>query len=359
MRGKQVMSKETPLLPADYGQWLTEIKGRVLAARQKAALAANAELISLYWHIGRDILERQAAQGWGSKVIDRLGRDLREAFPEMKGFSTRNLKYMRAFAEAWSDFEIVQRVAAQLPWFHLCTLIDKVKIPQQREWYLQQAIAQAWSRTTLEIHIKNRLHERQGQAVTNFTARLPAPTSALAQETLKDPYLFDFLGLGEEAHERDIEQALVQHITRFLLELGSGFAFVGRQYRLEVNGDEFFIDLLFYHTRLKCYVVVELKATAFKPEHAGQLNFYLAAVDAQIKAPDDHPTIGLLLCKTQNRLVAEYALSGIDKPIGIAEYELVRALPEPLVTNLPTVEQLESELSDWQDEDGQVSGISG
>ena len=353
------MSKGTPLLPADYGQWLTEIKGRVLATRQKAALAANAELVSLYWHIGRDILERQAAQGWGSKVIDRLGRDLREAFPEMKGFSTRNLKYMRAFAEAWSDFEIVQRVAAQLPWFHLCTLIDKVKIPQQREWYLQQAIAQAWSRTTLEIHIKNRLHERQGQAVTNFTARLPASTSALAQETLKDPYLFDFLGLGEEAHERDIEQALVQHITRFLLELGSGFAFVGRQYRLEVNGDEFFIDLLFYHTRLKCYVVVELKATAFKPEHAGQLNFYLAAVDAQIKAPDDHPTIGLLLCKTQNRLVAEYALSGIDKPIGIAEYELVRALPEPLVTNLPTVEQLESELSDWQDEDGQVSGISG
>lgn len=353
------MSKGTPLLPADYGQWLTEIKGRVLATRQKAALAANAELVSLYWHIGRDILERQAAQGWGSKVIERLGRDLREAFPEMKGFSTRNLKYMRAFAEAWSDFEIVQRVAAQLPWFHLCTLIDKVKIPQQREWYLQQAIAQAWSRTTLEIHIKNRLHERQGQAVTNFTARLPASTSALAQETLKDPYLFDFLGLGEEAHERDIEQALVQHITRFLLELGSGFAFVGRQYRLEVNGDEFFIDLLFYHTRLKCYVVVELKATAFKPEHAGQLNFYLAAVDAQIKAPDDHPTIGLLLCKTQNRLVAEYALSGIDKPIGIAEYELVRALPEPLVTNLPTVEQLESELSDWQDEDGQVSGISG
>ena len=211
----------------------------------------------------------------------------------------------------------------------------------------------------MEIHIRNRLHERQGQALTNFTARLPAPTSALAQETLKDPYLFDFLGLGEEAHERDIEQALVRHITRFLLELGSGFAFVGRQYRLEVNGDEFFIDLLFYHIRLKCYVVVELKATAFKPEHAGQLNFYLAAVDAQIKAEDDNPTIGLLLCKTQNRLVAEYALSGMDKPIGIAKYELVRALPEPLVTNLPTVEQLESELSDWQDENGQVSGIFG
>lgn len=353
------MGKEMAMMPADYGQWLADIKNRVLTARHKAALAVNAELVSLYWHIGRDILQRQAAQGWGSKVIDRLGRDLREAFPEMKGFSTRNLKYMRAFAEAWTDFEIVQQVAAQLPWFHLCTLIDKVKDTQQREWYLKQAIVQGWSRTTLEVHIKNRLHERQGKAVTNFAARLPASTSALAQETLKDPYLFDFLSLGEDAQEREIENALVQHITRFLLELGNGFAFVGRQYRLEVNGDEFFIDLLFYHTRLKCYVVVELKATAFKPEHAGQLNFYLAAVDAQIKAPDDHPTIGLLLCKTQNRLVAEYALSGIDKPIGIAEYELVRALPEPLVTNLPTVEQLENELSDWQEARDELSGNSG
>ena len=353
------MSKETPLLPADYGQWLAEIKGRVLAARQKAALAANAELVSLYWRIGRDILERQAAQGWGSKVIDRLGRDLREAFPEMKGFSRANLLYMRAFAEAWTDEQIVQQAVGQLPWGHNVLLLNRVKNTEARLFYVRKALAESWSRATLEIHIKNRLHERQGQAVTNFTARLPAPTSALAQETLKDPYLFDFLGLGEEAHERDIEQALVQHITRFLLELGSGFAFVGQQYRLEVNGDEFFIDLLFYHTRLKCYVVVELKATAFKPEHAGQLNFYLAAVDAQVKAEDDNPTIGLLLCKTQNRLVAEYALSGIDKPIGIAEYELVRALPEPLVANLPTVEQLESELSDWQDEDGQVSGISG
>lgn len=237
-------------------------------------------------------------------------------------------------------------------------MLNRIKEQEARLFYVQKAIAENWSRTTLEVHIKNRLHERQGKAVTNFAVRLPAPTSALAQETLKDPYLFDFLSLGEDAQEREIENALMQHITRFLLELGNGFAFVGRQYRLEVNGDEFFIDLLFYHTRLKCYVVVELKATAFKPEHAGQLNFYLAAVDAQIKAPDDHPTIGLLLCKTQNRLVAEYALSGIDKPIGIAEYELVRALPEPLVTNLPTVEQLENELSDWQEERDELSGNS-
>ena len=353
------MGKEMAMMPADYVQWLADIKNRVSAARHKAALAVNAELVSLYWHIGRDILQRQAAQGWGSKVIDRLGRDLREAFPEMKGFSRANLLYMRAFAEAWTDFEIVQQSVGQLPWGHNVLLLNRIKEQEARLFYVQKAIAENWSRATLEVHIKNRLHERQGKAVTNFAARLPAPTSAWAQETLKDPYLFDFLSLGEDAQEREIENALMQHITRFLLELGNGFAFVGRQYRLEVNGDEFFIDLLFYHIRLKCYVVVELKATAFKPEHAGQLNFYLAAVDAQIKAPDDHPTIGLLLCKTQNRLVAEYALSGIDKPIGIAEYELVRALPEPLVTNLPTVEQLENELSDWQEARDELSGNSG
>lgn len=352
------MGKEMAMMPADYVQWLADIKNRVSAARHKAVLAVNAELVSLYWHIGRDILQRQAAQGWGSKVIDRLGRDLREAFPEMKGFSRANLLYMRAFAEAWTDFEIVQQSVGQLPWGHNVLLLNRIKEQEARLFYVQKAIAENWSRATLEVHIKNRLHERQGKAVTNFAARLPAPTSALAQETLKDPYLFDFLSLGEDAQEREIENALMQHITRFLLELGNGFAFVGRQYRLEVNGDEFFIDLLFYHTRLKCYVVVELKATAFKPEHAGQLNFYLAAIDAQVKAPDDHPTIGLLLCKTQNRLVAEYALSGIDKPIGIAEYELVRALPEPLVTNLPTVEQLENELSDWQEERDELSGNS-
>jgi predicted nuclease of restriction endonuclease-like (RecB) superfamily len=231
------------------------------------------------------------------------------------------------------------------------TLLTKLEDPAQREWYAMQAVQQGWSRTTLELHIRNRLQQRQGAAVTNFDARLPAPHSALARETLKDPYLFDFLGLGDEAQEREIESGLVRHITRFLLELGAGFAFVGRQFRLEVAGDEFFIDLLFYHTRLKCYVVVELKAGAFKPEHAGQLNFYLAAVDAQVKAPDDKPTIGLLLCRQQNRLVAEYALSGIDKPIGVAEYQLLRDLPEPLTGSLPSIEQIEAELSgDVQDE---------
>ena len=339
------MNGKSAAIPMDYAEWLAAIKARVATARQRAALAANAELIQLYWQIGRDILQRQSTQGWGSKVIERLARDLREAFPEMKGFSARNLKYMRAFAEAWPDAEFVQQPAAQLPWFHLCTLIDKLNDPALRLYYADLARTEGWSRTTLELNIRNRLHERQGQAVTNFDARLPAPHSELAHETLKDPYLFDFLGLGNEAQEREIENALVRHIIKFLLELGNGFAFVGRQFRLEVEGDEFFADLLFYHTRLKCYVVVELKATAFKPEHAGQLNFYLTTVDKQVKAPDDKPTIGLLLCKTKKRTVAEYALSGIDKPIGVAEYQLVRALPEPLVTSLPTVEELESELS--------------
>ena len=232
-----------------------------------------------------------------------------------------------------------------MPWFHIVTLLTQVRDSDERAWYARQAVDQAWSRDTLTSQIRSRLHQRQGAALTNFDRRLPAPQAGLATQILKDPYRFDFLGLGDEAHERDIENALVRHITRFLLELGAGFAFVGRQYRLEVDGEEFFIDLLFYHTRLKCHVVVELKATAFKPEHAGQLNFYLAAVDAQVKAPDDKPTIGLLLCKTKKRLVAEYALSGIDKPMGVAEYQLVKALPEPLDTCLPTIEALEEELS--------------
>lgn len=342
----------TPL-PAEltgYADWLAEIKQRVTAARQRAALAANAELVTLYWHIGHEILQRQTTQGWGSKVIDRLARDLRIAFPEMKGFSARNLKYMRFFAEHCPEQRFGQQPAAQLPWFHIVTLLTQLDTDEERAWYATRAVQQGWSRTNLSLAIKRHDHARLGQAVTNFANRLPAPHSDLAHETLKDPYLFDFLGLDDEAHEREIENALVRHITRFLLELGTGFAFVGQQYRLEVAGEEFFIDLLFYHTRLKCYVVVELKAVAFRPEHAGQLNFYLSAVDAQIKAPDDKPTIGLLLCKSQNRLVAEYALSGIEKPIGVAEYELVRTLPERLVTNLPTVEQLESELGTLPEE---------
>jgi len=359
-------------LPADYGNWLASLKSRIQGARQRALLSANAEQIRLYHDIGRDILERQSREGWGAKVIDQLSTDLRAAFPGMKGLSATNLKYMKFFAEHCPNRQFVQQSAAQipalpigqqsadqlasasgmvqtlpdqLPWFHIVTLLTMLTDPTLREWYAIQAIQHAWPRDTLTVQIKNQLHLRQGLAITNFDQRLASPQAGLATEILKDPYHFDFLGLGDEAHERDIENALIRHITRFLLELGAGFAFVGRQFQLIVGGDEFFLDLLFYHIRLKCYVVVELKAQAFKPEHAGQLNFYLSAVDAQVKAPDDKPTIGLLLFKTQNRLVAEYALSGIEKPIGVAEYQLVRALPEPLDTSLPSIEQIEAELS--------------
>jgi predicted nuclease of restriction endonuclease-like (RecB) superfamily len=252
---------------------------------------------------------------------------------------------MAFFAQYCPDGQIGQQPVAQLPWFHVVTLLTKLDSPTEREWYAQQTVLHGWSRSTLELNIKSRLQQRQGSAVTNFVTRLPAADSALAQETLKNPYLFDFLGLGHDAQEREIEDGLIRHITRFLLELGAGFAFVGPQFRLEDGGDEFFIDLLFYHIRLKRYVVVELKATAFKHEHASQLNFYLAAVDAQIKAEDDNPTIGLLLCKQQNRLVVEYALSGIDKPIGVAEYQQLRDLPETLGGKLPSIAEIEAELA--------------
>jgi predicted nuclease of restriction endonuclease-like (RecB) superfamily len=340
------VTKETiSALPEGYADWLTQLKVDIAQARQRAALAVNAELVQLYHRIGAEIRQRQQVNAWGAKVIERLARDLSDAFPDIRGFSSRNLKYMAFFAQHCPNALFGQQPAAQLPWFHVVTLLTKLASPAEREWYAQQTVLLGWSRSTLEQNIKNRLQQRQGAAVTNFVARLPAAESALAHETLKDPYLFDFLGLGDDAHERDIEDGLIRHITRFLLELGAGFAFVGRQFRLDVGGDEFFIDLLFYHTRLKCYVVVELKATAFKPEHAGQLNFYLAAVDAQIKAEDDKPTIGLLLCKQQNRLVAEYALSGIEKPIGVAEYQLLRDLPETLGRNLPSIAEIEAELA--------------
>ena len=332
-------------LPAGYADWLLRLKQRIAGARQRAVLAANEEQIRLYHDIGRDILERQNRQGWGARVIARLSADLQTTFPDMKGLSASNLKYMRFFAQECPKNTIGQQPADQLPWFHIITLLTKVPDATAREWYARQAVRQAWSRDTLTAQIKNLLHLRQGAAITNFNIRLTRPQAGLALEILKDPYHFDFLGLGEEAGERDIENALIRHITRFLMEMGAGFAFVGRQFPLEVEGDEFFLDLLFYHTRLKCYVVVELKAAAFRPEHAGQLNFYLSAVDAQIKAPDDKPTIGLLLCKTKKRLVAEYSLSGMAKPMGVAEYELVRALPKPLKTCLPAIEELEKELS--------------
>lgn len=332
------------LPPAGYADWLADLKGRIHTAQQRATLAVNRELVLLYWQIGRDILARQAEQGWGTKVIDRLARDLLTAFPDMKGFSPRNLKYMRAFAEAWPDGEFVQQAVARLPWGHNLVLLDKLPGPETREWYAAKALEHRWSRNVLVMQIEARLLERSGQAVTNFPATLPAPQSDLARESIKDPYRFDFLGLSEEAQEREIEHALVRHVTEFLLELGAGFAFVGRQVLLDVGGDEFFIDLLFYHLKLRCYMVIELKAGKFKPEHLGQLGFYLTAVDAQVKHPQDGPTIGLLLCKNQNKVVAEYALRNNTQPIGIAEYQLVASLPAELQTSLPSIEQIEREL---------------
>lgn len=338
-------------LPADYAAWLAELKARIHTAQQRAALAVNRELVLLYWQIGRDILDRQGREGWGAKVIERLAQDLRSAFPGMKGFSRANLMYMRAFAEAWPDAEIVQQAVGQLPWGHNLVLLTKLKTSERRLAYAQRAIEHGWSRNVLNIHIERRLLEREGKAITNFDARLPKPHSDLAHESLKDPYLFDFLGVGDEAGERAIEDAIVHHITRFLLELGAGFAFVGRQVHLEVGGDDFFIDLLFYHLKLRCYVVIELKAGAFKPEHAGQLSFYLSAVDAQMKAEHDSPTIGLLLCKSKNKVVAEYALRDSSKPIGVAEYQLIEALPADLQTSLPSIESIEQALADHTESD--------
>ena len=331
--------------PMGYAEWLAELKTRIHTAQQRAALAVNRELLLLYWQIGRDILARQAEQGWGAKVIDRLSQDLRAAFPDMQGFSPRNLKYMRAFAAAWPDEDFVQGVLAQLPWYHHLALLDKLPSPETRRWYAAKAIEHNWSRNVLVMQIETRLLERSGKAVTNFALTLPKPQSDLAQEMLKDPYCFDFLGLTDEAQERAVEHALVKHVTEFLLELGAGFAFVGRQVLLDVGGDAFFIDLLFYHLKLRCYVVVELKGGKFKPDHLGQLAFYLTAVDRQVKSEQDSPTLGLLLCKSKNKIVAEYALGDKSQPMGVAEYKLLQSLPEPLQTSLPSIEQIERELA--------------
>lgn len=341
--------------PAGYADWLADLKTRIHSARQRAALAVNRELVLLYWQIGRDILARQEAQGWGAKVIDRLAHDLRAAFPEIKGFSPRNLKYMRAFAEAWPDADFVQASLAQLPWYHQLALLDKLRTESDRRWYAAKAAEHNWSRNVLVVQIETGLRARTGTAITNFGTQLPKPQSDLAHESLKDPYRLDFLGIGAEAEEREIESALVRHITHFLLELGAGFAFVGRQVHIEVGGDDFFIDLLFYHLKLRCYVVLELKAGPFKPEHTGQLAFYLTAVDAQMKDADDNPTIGLLLCKSKNRVVAEYALRDSNKPIGVAEYQLVNALPDPLKTSLPSIEAIEREMADMPGTDDKDS----
>lgn len=329
----------------DYHALLGILKQRVYASRYKAALQVNKELILLYHHVGAQILQSQKNQGWGARVIDQLSKDLISEFPEMKGFSTRNLKYMRKFAEEYPDIEFVQEVLAQLTWYHNITILDKVADKQTRIFYLKKTIEHGWSRSMMVMQIETALHKRQGQAVTNFKDKLPSPQSDLAHYTLKDPYIFDFLSIGNEAHEREIEKALVSHMEKFMLELGAGFAFVGRQYHLEVGGQDFYIDLLFYHLKLRCFVVIELKDKDFKPEYAGKMNFYLSAIDDTVKHESDNPTIGLILCKSQNNILAEYTLRDMAKPIGLAEYRLTESLPENLKTLLPTIEELEAELA--------------
>lgn len=337
--------------PFGYGPFLEGLKERIRNARVKAALAVNRELVLLYWDIGRRIMQRQESEGWGARVVDRLAQDLRRAFPDMRGFSRANLLYMRAFAAAYPDEAIVQQVAGQIPWFHNVILIERVKDSAARLWYARKTIEHGWSRAVLIHQIGSGFYERQGKAVTNFARTLPSPQSDLAQQALKDPYIFDFLSLSDDAAERELERGLLEHIRKFLLELGVGFAFVGSQYHIQVQGEDFYIDLLFYHLRLRCFVVIDLKMEPFKPEFAGKMNFYLSAVDVQLLHPGDNPSIGIILCKTRKRLIAEYALRNMKAPIGVSEYRLTRAVPADLKSSLPTIKELEKELG-WTEDIG-------
>ncbi len=334
------------MMPKSYKAFLSDLKKRIQQERLRVVLASNSALVMMYWDIGQEILKKQQHEGWGTKVIDRLSADLSKSFSDMKGFSPRNLKYMRAFASAWPNKAIVQGVLAQVTWYHNLALLDKLDNQQARIWYARKTVEHGWSRNILAIQIENHTHLRQGKALNNFSVALPPVDSDMAQQVFKDPYVFDFLGTGDARREAELEQGLINHIQKFLLELGAGFAFVGRQVHLELGGVDFYIDLLFYHLKLRCYVVIELKAVDFDPGHVGKLNMYLAVVDDILRHPDDKPTIGLLLVRKKNKLVAEYALRGFKKPIGVAQWEtqITRSLPDRLKTSLPTIEELEAEL---------------
>ena len=332
-------------VPADpYLALLSDLKARIGSAQVRAAVAVNTELVVLYWQVGTALNEQVRAAGWGAKIPDQLARDLKLAFPDLGGFSPRNLRYMRQFASAWPAPDFWQPMVAKLSWSHHLILLEKLQSEEQRLWYARAALEYGWSRNILAIQIDTRLRERQSTAQTNFTRTLPDPQSDLAVNLLKDPYVFDFLTQGQVAHERDLEQGLLRHLREFLLELGVGFAYMGNQYRLLVGGEEFFLDLLFYHVQLHCYVVVELKVTDFKPEYAGKLSFYLTAVNQDLRREGDAPTIGILLCKTKNDVIVEYALAGNQQPTGVSTYTLADALPKELEGVLPTVAQLEAEL---------------
>ncbi len=328
-----------------YTSIFLSLKEKILYSQNRAVISVNKELVVLYWEIGNTILQNQSQQGWGAKIIDTLSNDLKKSFPIMKGFSVRNLKYMRQFASNYPDIEIVKELLAQLNWYSNLTIMQKIKDDGIRKWYVSKTIENTWSRSVLVHQIESGLYERsESEKITNFEKTLKSPHSELANETLKDPYIFDFLLLHEKAKEKDIEEQLVKHITKFLLELGSGFAFVGNQYKIETENKEYFIDLLFYHLKLKCYFVIELKNVAFKPEFAGKLNFYLSAVDDLVKSKTDNPTIGLILCKSKDKIEAEYSLRDINKPIGISEYQITKSIPNELKSTLPTIKEIEEQL---------------
>lgn len=351
-----------------YTSLLQEIKQRIAEAQIRTMFSVNAELIQLYWDIGLIIEQRQQEKGWGAGFIPKLATDIRNELPEIKGFSKRNIGYMLQFAREYGEPSnahhritdvheqsgqpieadeqlILQQTVAKLPWGHNILLMERVKDRTTRLWYMQQTIMQGWSRNMLATMIESHLYERQGQSTNNFPVQLPTPQSDLAQQTLKDPYIFDFLTLEEPFHERELETELIRHLEKFLLELGQGFAFVGRQYLVSIGNDDFYIDLLFYHLQLRCFVVIDLKRGKFKPEYAGKINFYCNIIDDHLRHSSDQATIGLILCQEKNAVVAEYALRGMNKPIGVSEYELTRALPNELKSSLPTIEELEAELS--------------
>ena len=327
-----------------YLSIVKDIKVAINESQFKAAVSVNRELVMLYYNIGLIINEHKT---WGNKFIENLAKDIKLAFPNSTGYYVRNLKYMSKFAAEYPDREFVQQVVAQIPWGHNIALLDKIVNITERKWYIEKTRENGWSRNVLIHQIESGLYERQAIAekISNFESRLPAPQSELAVQTMKDPYIFDFIPFKEDMVERDIENALVKEITFLLLELGTGFAFLGNQYHLNVGGDDFYIDLLFYNLNLRSYVVVELKTGDFKPEYVGQLNFYLSAVDGILKKDNDNPSIGLLLCKNKNNLVAEYALKDMSKPIGISEYKITNNLPEELEKQLPSVEDIQSRIT--------------
>lgn len=330
----------------NYLEFIEEIKKEIQNQRISVVLHANSSMLCLYWKIGKSILQKQEKEGWGAKVIDRMAKDLKDAFPDMSGFSPRNIKYMRKFAECWPDFEIVQRVVAQIPWRSNISLMDKLSDAESRIWYAHKTIENGWSKSVLDMQIQSGLIDRVGKSVNNFSAALPPVDSDMANQIFKDPYLFDFWGTDMPRREVEIERKLTEHIQNFLLELGQGFAFVGRQVHLEIGGDDFYIDLLFYHLKLRCYVAIELKACDFEPGFISQLNMYQNAVNDILCHPDDNPTIGLLLVKGKNKTVVEYSLAGYQNPIGVAEWknQMVKALPEELKSSLPSIEEIEKEL---------------